>query len=869
MGLGNFPALSYIQTIIQLVDANGDIKEGQVREAHWSCASDHRSVSFSPITPLNMSTASHGNIAGSNLQSRHNFDICMEPCKTAAESATRTNLDGLIQKAFEGFNVCILSMGIGEHTDEWRHEWMLAIMHQLDQCWKNQISSTESPDKDIRIEFSFCLLGMKDQDVIDYATLEILPRNSILDGTITLEDLLIQGESHEASNNAPGYLWALLRRPASLSCAVLLVHFCVENDSDGVMYNGSICLGDLGHYGGPLQNGLDSIKDLALLLQQPYISTDLPYDKHPLTFLMSEYLGGKGQSCLVMHVDKYHADSSSLPGIRFGELVRTIRLHPVADIEEIESTADQENSNSSKDIFTENQRATIQNLINGLLSSCEEFQLKIKHQESNSLCDKMASDLLSISNERAQRSYNLALYEHTQYAVSAIENEISIHNALIDRERDSLPLWQATLDNAKLEGQFSFLKEQLDQSKHSLLEHHNIQKELKDHIDRLEKEHSGYINSLTKDHQLKLSQQDESFKRNLSTIKEHLATIKEAERINGELEKSKSALEEQCKLLSTKLLSKEQELLQQQNHQTKLESEISFLHQLKNDLSEQLKQSSKDTAIQTMQYIKDLEEKMHKDRELYFQELRAFRKNTSSVTDNHDQFISEIEALKSSIAMATANSNAYQLSKADSIAAKRVSKNSVPVSKPSSPKELDSPANADTTKSKRKAANLARKRLQDSNTDNDTKYASEPLKSLVTTSSIPYEKKDVSTKSNLALPTKSTISPEIEKHDAKILTDIYNTTSFFPIAKPKATHPAPNVSDENTSFLTNLSFHQPEAKPPAISKIESQPSVSLRQLVRQKPSEPSSQNFFPSADNKASVLSNILTGFHVQTITPR
>ena len=95
-------ALSYIQTIAQLVDpAQSDSVAGITDEmvnypkiSYWSCASDHRSVTFCP------SMAAIGEQG--RIQSKHAFDICIEPCSSAQKSVSGTNLDALLWKAIEG-----------------------------------------------------------------------------------------------------------------------------------------------------------------------------------------------------------------------------------------------------------------------------------------------------------------------------------------------------------------------------------------------------------------------------------------------------------------------------------------------------------------------------------------------------------------------------------------------------------------------------------------------------------------------------------------------------------------------------------------------------------------------------------------------
>lgn len=795
-----FPAVSYIQTIAQVVN-RGD---AEAHSSRWNCGTDQRSILFSP-------TASQPSL------SKHVFDICTESKDSPQDALSRTNLDSLLEKSFEGYQICIMSMGIGKNTESWRHDWMLSVMHQFKKCWENVLGSG-SP----KIEFSFCLLGLKEDDIMDYATLEILPMKSLLDRSVTLEDLLIQGDENMTSSldSAFSYVWALLRRPVSLSCTVFKIHLSVTVGSS--VYHGSLCLSDLGHYGGSLQGGLDAIKSIALLLQQPCVSADLPYDQHALTFLLSEYLGGKAQSCLVLHIDQQHADVSSISAIRFGELVRTIKMYPCIDLEILDK--DQEEMH----IVTKQQYKDLSDLVTRMISTCDQLRNTCEYQEYMLQADSLSN---FIASGRASRAEELSKYEKIKGTIEIVEKEISYTFQFLESFRSSFPIWESVLDHERMAENCSALHDKVEESQQQ-------QKALEEKMELMLKEHQDRIKNLEQE----CEQQVKASQDRLSGIKQ------ERDAAMQESTAQKKRMEQERATLLTKLATMEQELAQQRQACGMLETELSSLRQLKQDLPEQIKQVTNQGNTQAIQMIKELEDKMHQDRNLYLEELKSARQDVAQASQIRDQLSKDMLELKNRLRQSSPTQPKLdQLDRPDK--SSKPSKSSKPetASKSSKPKVTEkeaSPVAIAPSHPPRKNATLARRRIQDESEE------------------------EIQSPKPRSQRRKSSISAPVPPPNAPPANNIYATSQFVPVARPKAVHPGavPTIADENTSFLTNLSFHQPDLS----DSNASGSTVTLRQMVRSKPTAPSvSEGFFPSTSTKASLLSNIMNGFHVQSIDPK
>lgn len=397
-----FNALSYIQVIAQLIETSSKVDDIP-KDSCWKCSSDHQNIVFCPVSPQ-------------TIQSKHTFDLCMDPISSPSQAISKTNLSSLFHKAFEGHHIGILSLGIGSKTDNWRHQWMMNLLSNLKEVW---ISCSE----DRKIEFSFCLLGLKGNDILDYSTLEVLSLNVLLEHNLTIEDLLIRGETNDSSIDSLQDLLTLLQRPFFV-CTLLIVYYYVEfNDHSGQGYNGSIRLCDLGHFGQDhLQSGLDAMKDIALLLQQPYLSTDLPYDKHVLTWLLSDCIGGNSQCCLTVHIDDHHSDEYCIQAARFCELIRTIKTHPSIDIEQ--------------SIDSRNHYETINNMIVDILNSCKTFKDLCEEQSLLLKSEEIEKIIHDISLRKSRRELEYSLYDQCKDTIAIIEHDIDCLHQQISSIRD-------------------------------------------------------------------------------------------------------------------------------------------------------------------------------------------------------------------------------------------------------------------------------------------------------------------------------------------------------------------------------------------------------------------------------------------------
>lgn len=396
-----FNALSYIQVIAQLVQTSHKVDDIS-KDPCWKCSSDHQSVIFYPASPQ-------------TIQSKHTFDVCMDQITSTSQAISKTNLSSLFHKAFEGHHIAILSLGIGSKTDNWRHQWMMDLFSSLKEVWI-------SCSVDRKIEFSYCLLGLKDNDILDYSTLEVLSLNALLENNLTIEDLLIRGESSDSSID-PLQDLLTLQRPFFV-CTALIIYYYVEfNDHPGQGYNGSIHLCDLGHFGQDhLQNGLDAMKDIALLLQQPYLSTDLPYDKHALTWLLSDCIGGNSQCCLTVHIDDHHSDEYSIQAARFCELIRTVKTHPFVDIEQ---------SIDSQDHYE-----TINSMIVDILNSCKRFKGLYEEQSLLLESKRIEKIIHDISLRKSERELEYSLYNQCKDSIAIIEHDIDCLYQQINNVKD-------------------------------------------------------------------------------------------------------------------------------------------------------------------------------------------------------------------------------------------------------------------------------------------------------------------------------------------------------------------------------------------------------------------------------------------------
>ena len=417
----------------------------------------------------------------------------------------------------------------------------------------------------------------------------------IVDGSVSLEDLYIQCDSLEELDQFMGD--ATFVNSAFLVKVVLdpkeTLDLSTLKEEDEVTpvisYTSTFCLADFGIFESSssslstdkrhfysskgLPASLELVKQLALEMKQPFFSSQLNFEGNHISRLLGEYFGGYSnscQSCFLIFPDQRHQPNNSsgnnstlLEGLKFGELMRTVQVHPRPHFE---------------DIYSLKRANYLQDKLNVLVESKNEQEFLNKKLEQT--CQEQSDALVGTGKELEQLK--------KQHDIIILQADYI--KAISDFEAVEAKIQQMTWKTKDLVRKYKLLcdAEHIDLllRKNSSLEH--LKEKLHEQVSALEEASRDAIHRLEKESQLKSIE-----------IKEFTTSI-------GRLEQEKNVTEQQMSLFEKQLASKEAVLqnLQEENHTLKKDFEKVNMNSQSLTAKQQL--SLKEKSIEVESLMKEI-----------------------------------------------------------------------------------------------------------------------------------------------------------------------------------------------------------------------------------------------------------------------
>lgn len=327
-----------------------------------------------------------------------------------------------------------------------RYELMSQIYDCIKAHYKNVTSSGYT------VQFAFAFLGLSDAGIIDYTTLESIPSDMLVKDDIGLEDLLIEAEATEDISIMDQFV----NSNGSLLASGLFFNFRIEScleESDEPALHCSLCVADLGlfesslssnasHGNAVLTNSLKSIKDIGLLLNQPFLATSIPYEQNHITKLLAEYIGGNAQTCLVLHVDACEVSESTFSGLQFGEILRNIKNRPIINEEdprfkELEALEQLKESHAHLTAASSKRYSALQSCFEQVKSVCTNLESELAESRSEATGLSLQSDY----DQKVSQVKSLELLDDLR----KLEIKNGKHNDRHDETICSVDAWACSL----------------------------------------------------------------------------------------------------------------------------------------------------------------------------------------------------------------------------------------------------------------------------------------------------------------------------------------------------------------------------------------------------------------------------------------
>jgi hypothetical protein len=255
-----------------------------------------------------------------------------------------------------------------------------------------------------RAEVSYGLYSFTDGHCVDLLTFDRLE----VDGLVHLYDIGSELEPIDGDFDA---VEEAIQRNASSNPMALLLKFRVAS-GDAKLWS-HLVLADLGVFGnGALTQSIGHLKNIALLLNQPFVRAEIPFEHCRLTTFMQPFLGGDGE-CHVQFDLAPSAEPKVLLGtLQLADALRHVHNHPERNVEpsEIEELSKLMQASS----LLQDQQKETKAQVKSLKKSLAQLQKEKREIEEASRGNQVHSDVELYERELAKAQLamdNLAIQE--------------------------------------------------------------------------------------------------------------------------------------------------------------------------------------------------------------------------------------------------------------------------------------------------------------------------------------------------------------------------------------------------------------------------------------------------------------------------
>lgn len=319
----------------------------------------------------------------SSTEKAFNFDRIAEGPLTVDSDS----VNSLIQ----GYNVGLFRLGTSETDAKEQQQFFQNALSNLDGFFE-------------RAEVSFGLYSFTDGHCVDLLTFDRLE----VDNLAHLYDIGSELEPIDGDFDA---VEDAIQRNASSNPMALVLKFRVASGEQKLWSH--LVLADLGVFGnGALSQSIGHLKNLALLLNQPFVRAEIPFGHCRLTTFMQPFLGGNSECHVQFDLSPTAEPKVLLGTLQLADALRHVHNHPECNVEpgEIEELTKLMQASS----LLQDQQKETKAQVKSLKKSLAQLQKEKREIEESSRGDQVHSDVELYERELAKAQLamdNLAIQE--------------------------------------------------------------------------------------------------------------------------------------------------------------------------------------------------------------------------------------------------------------------------------------------------------------------------------------------------------------------------------------------------------------------------------------------------------------------------